>query len=182
MRPFRVEAPEGVLVPVEELRQHVRADTNEEDNLIEAFERSAVDFLDGYTGRLGRCILRQKWALPLDGSSEPVHLSFPDCRDLSIERLDDQGVWSDVAGVTVTQIDDCALIADLPSDKTGLHLTYWAGWDTAADVPANLKQAVRMLVAHWFENRTAVTTGQTAAHQMPMAVEAMIEPLLHVFV
>ena len=181
MRPFRVEAPQGVLVPVAELRMQVRADADEQDSLIEAYERSAVDFLDGYTGRLGRCILRQKWALPLVGNPEAVFLPFPDCREFAIEHLDDQGVWSDVVGATVTQVGDTALLVDLPSDQTGLNLTCWAGWETAGDVPENLKQAVRLLVAHWFDNREAVTTGQ-AAHQMPMAVDAMISPLLHVFV
>jgi hypothetical protein len=181
MRPFRVEAPQGALVPVEELRQQVRADTDEQDELILAYERAAVDFLDGYSGRLGRCILRQKWALPLVGTPDAVFLPFPDCREFAIERLDDQGVWSDVAGVTVTGIDDCALLMDLPSDQAGLHLTCWAGWATAEDVPGNLKQAVRLLVAHWFDNRAAVTTGQ-APHQVPMAVDAMIAPLVHVFV
>ena len=181
MRPFRVEAPQGVLVDLAELREQVRADTNEQDNLIEAFERSAVAYLDGYTGRLGRCILRQKWALPLVGNPEAVFLPFPDCREFKIERLDDQGAWSDVAGVTVTQMEDCALLMDMPSDQTGLHLTCWAGWETADDVPENLKQAVRMLVGHWFDNRSAVSNGP-APHQVPMAVDAMIGPLVHVFV
>ncbi len=181
MRPFRVEAPQGALVPVEELRQQVRADTDEQDSLIEAYERSAVDFLDGYTGRLGRCILRQKWALPLIGNPEAVFLPFPDCREFAIERLDDRGGWAPVTGVTVTRMEDYALLMDLPGDRTGLHLTCRAGWATAEDVPDNLKQAVRLLVAHWFDNRAAVTTGQ-AAHQVPMAVDAMIAPLVHVFV
>ncbi len=181
MRPFRVEAPQGVLVPVEELRQQVRADTDEQDSLIEAYERSAVDYLDGYTGRLGRCILRQKWALQLVGNPEAAFLPFPDCREFSIERLDDQGAWSQVDGVTVTRMEDYALLMDLPGDQTGLHLTCWAGWSTADDVPDNLKQAVRLLVAHWFDNRAAVTTGQ-ATHRVPMAVDSMIAPLVHVFV
>lgn len=179
MRPFRVEAPQGVLVPVDELRQHVREDTNEEDSLIQSYEKAAVAYLDGYSGRLGRCVLRQKWALPLLGNPESVFLPFPDCREFAIERLDDQGVWSDVTGVTVTKMEDYVLLVDMPGDQTGLHLTCWAGWETADDVPENVKQVVRLMVAHWFEYRGVVTAGQTQ-HQLPLAVEAMIQPLVQV--
>jgi len=180
MRPFRVEAPAGPLVPVADLRGQVLMDSDEQDNRIAAYERAAVDFLDGYTGRLGRCILRQKWALPLVGNPEAVFLPFPDCREFAIERLDDQGAWAQVAGVTVTRMEDYALLVDLPNDQTGLHLTCWVGWETADDVPENLKQAVRLLVAHWFDNRAAVSTGQ-APHPVPLAVDALIAPLVRVF-
>lgn len=182
MRPFRVEAPQGVLVPVEELRQQVRVDTDEQDSLIEAYERSAVEFLDGYTGRLGRCILLQKWALPLVGNPEAVYLPFPDCRDFTVEQLDDQGGWSDVPGVTITRMDDYALLVDLPSDQTGLHLTCWAGWPAAEDVPENLKQAVRLLVGHWFDPEADRNVRSVAPGGLPNSVAAMIEPLVHVFV
>lgn len=182
MRPFRVEAPQGALVPVEELRQQVRVDTDEHDSLIAAYERSAVDFLDGYTGRLGRCILRQKWALPLVGNPEEVFLPFPDCREFAIERLDDQGAWAQVAGVTVTQMEDYALLVDLPSDQTGLHLTCWAGWTAADDVPENLKQAVRLLVAHWFDPEADRNARSIAPGGLPNSVASMIQPLVHVFV
>lgn len=181
MRPFRVEAPQGVLVPVEELRQQLRVDTDEQDSLIAAYERSAVDFLDGYTGRLGRCILRQKWALPLLGNPKAVFLPFPDCREFAVERLDDQGAWVQVAGVTVTQMEDHALLVDLPSDKIDLHLTCWAGWTAADDVPENLKQAVRLLVAHWFDPEADRNVRSIAPGGLPNSVAAMIQPLVHVF-
>ncbi len=185
MRPFRVEAPQGVLVSwdaVDGLAGHCSLEiTDERRALVEGFERAAVDYLDGYTGRLGRCILRQKWALPLVDAPNAVYLPFPDCREFSVEHLDDQGNWSDVTDVTLTQMDDYVLFTDLPDDQTGLYLTCYAGWETAEDVPHNLKQAVRLLVAHWFDNRAAVTTGQTP-HQVPMAFESMIAPLVHVFV
>ena len=38
---------------------------------------------------------------------------------------------------------------------------------------ANVKHAVKMLVAHWYENRRAVVTGTTPV-QVPMAVESLL--------
>lgn len=183
MRPFQVEAPQGVLVPVNDtLRQQLRVDTDELDGLIASYEKSAVDFLDGYDGRLGRCILRQKWALPLVGNPEAVFLPFPDCRDFAIERLETHGAWVQEAGVTVTQIEDYVLLADLPGDQTGLHLTCWAGWGTAEDVPENLKQAVRLLVAHWFDPDAEKNARSIAPGGLPNSVAVMIQPLVNIFV
>ena len=180
MRPFRVEAPASPLVPLADLRAHGRADTADEDALLQGFERAAVAYLDGYTGRLGRCVLRQKWALPLTDQPQAVQLPFPDCRDFKIEQRDAFGVWSEVADVTITQFDDNVLLTNLPADQSGLHLTCIAGWETVDDVPDSLKQAVQMLVAHWSTHRGAVSQSD-AAEGVPFGVAALLQPLTVVF-
>ena len=188
MRPFRVEAPENPVLVVWDggngLATHCGLESDDlRKALVEDFERAAVDYLDGYAGRLGRCILRQKWALPLQcaAATETVFLPFPDCRKFAVEQLDAEDVWSAVAGVTVTQMDDHALLEDLPTDQTGLYLTCYAGWETVAEVPENLKQVVRMLVAYWFDNRDAATPNRSA-QALPLVVETLIAPLVSVFV
>ncbi|MGH1579074.1 head-tail connector protein [Planktotalea sp.] len=189
MRPVLVIPPEAPLVALsgpDGLQAQCRVDVDEEgasaeDGLLQAFERSAVSYLDGYSGKLGRCILKQKWALPLSDGSHAIFLPFPDCRDFSIERLDSEGNWSDVEGVSIQVGNDAAVFTDLPSDRTGLHLTCFAGWETSNDVPESLKQAVRMMVAHWFLHRETVTPMGNAQH-LPMAAQALIAPLTHIFV
>ncbi|WP_136440310.1 head-tail connector protein [Pacificoceanicola onchidii] len=180
MRPFRVVAPQGTLVPIEDLRDHVRADTGEQDLRLASFERAAVAYLDGYTGRLGRCILRQKWAQPLNGTEKLVDLPFPDCREFSVEQRDSEGAWSEVANVTVTVVDDCALLEGLPLDQSGIHLMFWAGWDTPDEVPENLKQAVFLLATHWNDNRSAINHSG-ANSELPYGVETMLQPFVQVF-
>lgn len=113
---------------------------------------------DGYTGRLGRCILRQKWALPLIVQPDVVCLPFPDCREFKVERLVD-GVWTEVDAVTLALFENQVSLSEMPDDWEGLHLTCYAGWESADKVPGNLKQAVRLLVAHWFDSRSAVAIG-----------------------
>lgn len=48
-----------------------------------------------------------------------------------------------------------------------------AGWDDAASVPEPIKQAVKMLAAHWYENREPVSIGSTP-FELPMAVESLL--------
>lgn len=53
-----------------------------------------------------------------------------------------------------------------------------AGYATPADVPHRVKQAMHMLVAHWFANREAVETGQRAAAiEVPLGVTNIVSRL-----
>ncbi|HEY0218170.1 MAG TPA: head-tail connector protein, partial [Afipia sp.] len=56
----------------------------------------------------------------------------------------------------------------------GIELDVVIGFGAAAsDVPQVLLQAIRMLVSHWYENRSLVAIGQTVA-MLPPSVNAMI--------
>lgn len=53
-----------------------------------------------------------------------------------------------------------------------------AGFATPADVPMRAKQAMHMLIAHWFASREAVETGQRAAAiEVPLGVADMLRGL-----
>ncbi len=58
----------------------------------------------------------------------------------------------------------------------GIELDVTVGFgDAASDVPEPLRQAIRLLVAHWYENRGLLAdTGQTAV--LPTTVAALIAP------
>ena len=58
----------------------------------------------------------------------------------------------------------------------GIEIDIIAGYgDTAADVPADLRQAIRLLVAHWYENRGMIAAGQTVG-LLPASVNATLAP------
>ena len=177
MRPFLLQEPQGSVIPVEELRDICRVATEESDDYLRSLEKSAVAWLDGYSGRLGRCILSQRWALPLVGQPEAVSLPFPDCRDFKVEEDDGLGNWSGVPDVTTSKRGDHLFLTGLPEDTSSMAVTCTAGWDTAYYVHDGIKQAIRMMVAHWYDNRSAVATGQTPT-EVPLGVEALISPMI----
>ena len=180
MRPFIVTAPTGDLVSISDLLDHV-VGSPEHSVLISGLQKAAVAHLDGYTGRLGRCILKQKWALPLFDAPDEIYLPFPDCRDFKFESKNDAGVWSEVLGPSVLPLKlDHLAVSDLPADTSSLYLTCNAGWESVEDVPSDLKLAVSMLVGHWYENRIAVSEGPCVA--VPLGFEAMISPYKNIFV
>jgi len=58
----------------------------------------------------------------------------------------------------------------------GIELDFEAGYgDSGTDVPEPLRHAVRLLVAHWYENRALISaTGEIAV--VPAAVSSLLAP------
>jgi hypothetical protein len=179
MRPFLVEAPDGDVVPVDDaLRTQCRIDGTDHDAALQGYVLAAVAMFDGYQGRLGRCILRQKWALPFTAGTLAVSLPFPDCRGFAIEYKDGGDAWQVLGGPVFEPGFDCVGISDVPDHDGPLYLTFFDGWDTADDVPENLKQAIRQLVALWHGAPAAATDQKM--HDLPFGVAALVSPLVHI--
>jgi uncharacterized phiE125 gp8 family phage protein len=55
----------------------------------------------------------------------------------------------------------------------GIALDVLCGYGAdAGDVPADLRQAVRLLLAHWYDNRVATADGAA----VPVGVSALLAP------
>ena len=52
-------------------------------------------------------------------------------------------------------------------------ITFIAGYGAAADVPDDLKHAMKLLIGHWFANREAVAVGTLTV--VPIAFSALID-------
>jgi uncharacterized phiE125 gp8 family phage protein len=61
----------------------------------------------------------------------------------------------------------------LRGDAEGVRVLYQAG---ETDVPAQVRQAVLLLVGQWFRNRMSVVVG-TISSELPFGVEALLQPL-----
>jgi uncharacterized phiE125 gp8 family phage protein len=58
----------------------------------------------------------------------------------------------------------------------GIELDVVVGFgDAAIDVPEPLRQAIRLLVAHWYENRGVAAIGHAVA-MLPATVAALLAP------
>ena len=54
-----------------------------------------------------------------------------------------------------------------------VQIVYRAGAETRDSVPAHIKQALHLLIAHWDENRAAASAGVTVS-RVPLAVESLL--------
>ncbi len=52
-------------------------------------------------------------------------------------------------------------------------VTYKAGWSTVVDVPQSIRQAMLLLIGHWYENREAVLVG-TISKDLEFSVKTLL--------
>ena len=56
------------------------------------------------------------------------------------------------------------------------EIAFTAGYgDEASDVPAPIRQALKLLVAHWFEHREPVVLGE-APQEVPATIASLLSP------
>lgn len=181
-RPTLVAAPAALPVTLAAAKTHCRVDASDEDDLITALIAAATDYLDGWAGILGRCIVAQSWQHDSDGFERIMRLPLaPVSAITSVKYLDTAGDEQTVASSNYTLHADArgafvrfAASYGFPSVKSegpAVSIVYVAGYET---VPPALAQAILLLVGHWYKNREQVTAGQSGA--LPMAVDALIAP------
>lgn len=179
----RTSAPAVAPVSLVDAKLHLRVDNTAEDDLITALIEAAVSHLDAQ-GVLGRAIITQSWAQWVGQSPGSVRLLVGPFQSLtSVEYYD-----SDNALQTATLTDfETRLDGDfvIVKPKTGfawpgaysrddaIKITYVAGYGNAgSDVPQSIRQAILLLVGHWYENRMAVS--EASLKEVPLAVDALI--------
>ena len=176
-------APATTPVSLTEVKLHLRVDGTDEDSLITALIGAAVAHLDGL-GVLGRAMITQSWAEWVGSSPGIVTLPIGPFQSLtSVEYYDDAGALQ-----TATLSDyEVRLEGDRVNvrPKTGkawpdaatrsdaIKIVYVAGYgDAGTDVPQSIRQAILLMVGHWYENRTAVS--EANLKEVPLAVDALI--------
>jgi len=160
MTPTIVTAPASVPVDLAALKLHLRVTHAHEDALITALAAAAVGYLDGWRGILGRAIMPQTWAVTVTQACD-VTLPMPDVTAVSVDYGDGAVVLTSVASaggpvVTVTAAGTVSFTCAMPR----------AQLDVAVVV-------IKMLVAHWYENREAVNIGQIGT-DLPFGVDQLI--------
>lgn len=160
-----ITPPVGPVVSLQDLREHLRVDGADEDALIVSLEAAAVAYLDGWGGVLGRAIKAQTWRAEVAAWGTYV-LPLPDVSAVAVTYLDADGVEQPATSVTVRQ---GAVTIDGPAaDRIYINMT-------AALHPQylpKLQLIVKMLVSHWYENRSPVSDG--TMQELPMAADALI--------
>jgi hypothetical protein len=124
-----------------------RIDTDDDDALVTALIAAARLEVESFTGR---ALITQSWRLSLECPPGPV-VMLPVIPVSAITAA-----TADGEDIAVTLQGDAALLPDEGYET--LSIDYTAGYGAAADVPADLKQAVLMLVAYWYDNRDGLTS------------------------
>lgn len=180
------EAPASALFAAADLRDHVRADSSD-DTLLEAYIDAAVGQVEAYTG--SKLLTQTVTFTRPDLDQAPMPLPIGPVQSITFQYLDASGV---------AQPLDSAVYAlpGLGSRRASLALLSGVGkwWpaildhpaaimatavvgygDSAATVPAAIKQAVRLLVGDYYMQREdTIAERSVTPATMPNGVAALL--------
>jgi uncharacterized phiE125 gp8 family phage protein len=157
-----------------EAKAWLRVDGDAEDGLLATLIAAARIHLESTTGT---ALLAQSWRVVLDcwPADRVVRLPVAPLRSLTAIRAYDAEGEAHIVPLAQFQAETAvaparlllpATIDGMPAlrERLGLEIDYKAGCaENAADVPQDLRQALLVLVAHWFENRDAVIVAGSGA-------------------
>lgn len=161
MVPILVDGPAVEPVTLPEMRAWLRLDHADENGLITALIRSARLTVEA---ALRRILVETRFRLLLDRWPGGGLVRLPVSPLIAVERvsvLDRAGAAQDLSpeAYELASLDPphLAVAAGAPAPgrrRRGIEVIVTAGYGPAAeDVPEPLRQAVRLLAAHWFEHR-----------------------------
>jgi len=165
-----------------EAKAFLRVETSDDDDVITALIAGSRIHVEAQTRR---ALITQSWRLSLDAwpdNGRLIVLPAP-LQALTAARVYDfEGMAHDADLQAFVLDKGASLIAFAPWGvaqpgriAAGIELDVTVGFgDAAIDVPEALRQAIRLLAAHWYENRGLVTAGTTFV--LPRTVAALIAP------
>lgn len=183
-----VTEPSEEPVTLTEVRDHTRVEISDDDLLLQNQITAAREHLERATNR---AFVTQTWKVVLDefpDGNEPIVLPKPPLRAVnSVKYTTDDGTTSTFAASNyIVDTDSEPGRVEVKRNNNwptetlqtanGVEVEFDAGYGGQSDVPQRIKQAILLLVAHWYENREAVTSGQE--NRVPREVERALGDLV----
>ena len=182
MSSILLTAPAAEPLSLAEAKAFLRVEHGDDDDVIASLIATARLHVEAQTRR---ALITQSWRLvrdawPTDGR---LHVTPAPLKALIAARVYDVG--GDAAALDLQSfVVDAAggaivfapwAVAQPGRSAAGIELDVTVGYgDAASDVPEPLRQAVRLLVAHWYENRGLATTASVTV--LPATVAALLAP------
>lgn len=177
-----VTPPATEPITLAEMKLHSRIDNSDDDTLVEGLITAARMHLEQMSQTR---FITQTLTLSCDDFPDNgiLYLEGPVQSVTSIEYYDLDGniqTWSDEFYQVDTTANPARIMPMYNSfwpeyldDYNSVIVTYVAGFGNAAAVPALMKQALKMLVGHWYSHRE--TTTETQAYEVPYAVDQIVK-------
>lgn len=157
---------------------------NAEDAQIERLIAAAIDHVERYTGLL---LSEREVTETFDRFAGLRLKAWPIASDaaVAISYLDISGATQPQTTYRLAAAARPALLLPAigsvwPATHCGtgsVRATFMAGYVDADAVPASIKQAILLLVRHYYDNRSAVEVGTSvAAEGLPMGVAMLLSP------
>lgn len=187
--PSLITAPALEPVTLEEAKAHLRVDGNDEDALIGALITTAVGYLDGWGGILGRALITQTWGETFDSfpRGDVLRLRLAPVQSVTFIKYRDSANAEQTLPTTVYEgpfTDDLGGYVALRENQVwpstyerrdAVSVQYVCGYGGQFDVPQQVRQAILLMIGDWYANRE--TFSSRSALEMPFSASALLSPL-----
>lgn len=171
-------------ITLAEAKAHLRVDGSAEDTLISSLIITSRLHIEA---ALGLALITQSWSFFLDAWPPGNELALPlrpaqsiaavklYAADESVAIVPADTYLLDGTGSPARLVRRANLGWPKPARAgNGIEVAFVAGYgDAAADVPAPIRQAILLLVAHWHEHREPVAIGAANAPVPPMVADLL---------
>lgn len=170
MTSYLLAGPAEEPVSLAEAKAYLKVDDSAEDGLITTLIGAARLHVEGVTGQ---ALLAQSWRVVLDAWPENRMVKLPVTPFMAVTEImayDDNGGGHAVPLAQFLSEPDRLLLPDAVAGmpalraRQGIEIDYVAGFGTEpAAVPADIRQALLVLVGYWHEHRDAVIVAGSGA-------------------
>lgn len=167
-----------------EAKLHLRLDGSDEDALVQSLITTSRAHIEA---ALGLALMTQGWRLVLDAWPEAGVIDVPLAPIRAVTAV---RIATAVDGIVAIEPSSFVLDQSGRPPRIGVRpgvvlppaarlaaveIDLTAGYgDRAADVPAPIRQAMRLLVAHWYENREPALVGHEVT-RIPLTVSDLLQ-------
>jgi uncharacterized phiE125 gp8 family phage protein len=185
MSSILLTGPAAEPVTLVEAKAYLRVEHDDDDSVISALIAGARMHVEAQTRR---ALITQTWRLirdywPPEGRLPVVPVPLSAVSAARVYDADGAAHALDLQAFSIDKAAAPAIIAFAPwslpmpgRHLAGIEVDVAVGYGaTPADVPQDLRQAVKLLVAHWYENRGLIAIGHAVA-VLPASIAAMLAP------
>lgn len=191
MADYQTTAPTTIPLTLAEAKLHLNVSSTADDAIITSHIKAATLLLEN---RTHRCFIKQTRTLKADSFDDRRYVHgrrmylprspISSTGSVAVTYVDTNGTTTTLAtsDYVVSTYDQPGYIAEAYNatwpatlaQPNAVTVTYPVGGSTAATaVPENIKQAIRMVVAHWYRNREAILQG-TISKEIEIGVDALL--------
>ena len=173
-------ANEGLIVSTNDLKTFLRVDHSDEDTLIEALRSAAIEYVQNYCNvQLGDVTaimyldeFRGTWEIPIGPVRSITSIEYNNTPSTTL-TLSTSQYYTDLKRkpARITTISPPTVH---PDTSNGVQVTMELGYQIA-NIPDGLIHAIKLLVAHFYENRNIVVVG-TITSEVPNLIHSLLNP------
>lgn len=169
-------------VTLVEAKSHLRVDGSDDDVLIADLISAAREYVEQVTSRH---LITQSLTYYGESFNADIELKAGLQSVTSINYTDTDGN-NQLLDTSLYSVDTASFVgAVYPSygnswpsaryEKNAVQIEFIAGYGSADDVPVPIKQAMLLLIGHFYQNRESVMVGVSVT-ETPMAVDMLLNP------